>query len=363
MLRREEIYEALRTNLKDIVPEVELRYKAELAYEINRLKKEKKALILAHHYMGPVLYHSIADIRGDSLELSRAAAQVENDVILFCGVRFMAETAKILSPEKTVLLPSEEAGCSLSESITAEDVRRLREEFPGVPIVSYINTSAAVKAESDICCTSGNCVAVVESLDADTVIFLPDEYLARNVARETSREVVGLMQSGSDDHARQENGCKLISWRGRCEVHEKFSPEDIGNARRQFSDVLILAHPECKPGVVEASDFSGSTSAMIRFIQQSNARRFLLLTECAMGENVAASFPDKEMLRLCSVRCRYMNQITLEKVLDSLRLRQYEIEIPEETRIRAVHALERMLAVSASVSPVPPRTPHMKVEF
>lgn len=341
----ETVYEELKAKLRDVVPDVELRYKAELAVEINRLKQERNAVILGHSYMEPALYCSVPDYRGDSLELSRRAAQTDRDVIVFCGVRFMAETAKILNPGKTVLLPAKEAGCSLAASITAEDVRQLKARFPGVPVVTYVNTYAEVKAESDICCTSSNAKAVVESLKADTVIFLPDEYLARNVARETGKHIIfPSLLSPTNTEA----DFQLIGWHGRCEVHEKFTVQDINNVRQQFPDVVILTHPECSPEVVEASDFSGSTSAMIRYVEQTRAPRYLLLTECAMGENIAAANPDKEMLRLCSVRCPHMNQITLEGVRDALLYNRYEIEVPEEIRVRAARAVERMIAINAS---------------
>jgi len=350
-MTREEIYGSLRAKVRDVVPEIELRYKAELAYEIIQLKKEKNALILGHHYMEPALYHSIVDITGDSLELSRAAAQADHDIIVFCGVRFMAETAKILNPGRTVLLPSDEAGCSLADEITAEDVRRLKAEFPGAPVVAYINTSAAVKAESDICCTSGNAASIIQSLDAESVIFLPDEYMARNVAIETGRQIVVPDQSQGRAGNGSGGGYRIISWHGRCEVHEKFSTADVENVRKQFPDALILAHPECRPEVVAASDFSGGTSAMVRFIRNSTARRYLLLTECAMGENIAVAFPDREMLRLCSVRCPHMNKITLESTLESLRLMRHAIEIPEDVRAKAARALERMLTTVAASRP------------
>jgi quinolinate synthase len=320
-----DMYKKLKTMLYDIVPDVELRYKAELAVEINRLKVEKNAVILGHNYMEPALYHSIPDFVGDSLELSRKAASTDKDIIIFCGVKFMAETAKILNPAKTVLLPAKEAGCSLAASITADDVRALKQQYPGVPVVTYVNTYADVKAESDVCCTSGNAAAVVNSFDTDTIIFLPDEFLAKNVARETSKN--------------------LITWHGRCEVHEKFTIQDITAIRQQFPDVAILAHPECSPEVTAASDFAGSTSAMIHYIQHTKAGRYLLLTECAMGDNVAAANPDKVMLRLCSVRCPHMNQITLEETLKSLQLDQYVIDVPEEIRLRASRAVERMIAI------------------
>ncbi|HEV2281954.1 MAG TPA: quinolinate synthase NadA [bacterium] len=355
------LYERLKDRLHDVVPDAELRYKADLADEINRLKAERDAVILGHNYMEPALYYSIADYTGDSLELSRRAARTDKSVIVFCGVRFMAETAKILSPDKTVLVPSERAGCSLAASITASDVRRLRERFPGVPIVAYVNTYADVKAEVDVCCTSSNAVAVVNSLDSETVIFLPDEYLARNVARETGRRIIIARPGGGagaavsvarDGEGRTDaNGAgprepgPLIGWGGRCEVHERFTVGDILDVRRQFPDAVVLAHPECSPEVVAASDFSGSTTALVRYVEQSPARRYLLLTECAMGDNVAAANPDKEMLRLCSVRCPHMNQITLEDTLEALRQMRYVVDVPEEIRLRAARAVERMVAI------------------
>jgi quinolinate synthase len=339
----EEMYRYLKKILADVVPDVELRYKAELAVQINQLKKEKNAVILGHNYMEPVLYHSVTDIKGDSLELSRRAAQTDKDIIVFCGVKFMAETAKILNPTKTVLLPSD-AGCSLAASITAKDVRDLKARYPGVPVVTYVNTYADVKAESDICCTSGNAVAVVESFKSDTIIFLPDEYLAGNVARETGKHIIyptlsspNLPDSGLD--------YQMIGWRGRCEVHEKFTVEDIRNVREQFPDVLILAHPECSPEVIEAADYSGSTAAMIRYVEKTDAPRYLLLTECSMGDNIAAANPDKNMLRMCSVRCPHMNQITMENTLQSLQTGRIDIQVPEDIRVRAVRAVERMIAV------------------
>jgi quinolinate synthase len=342
----EATYLKMREKLKDVVPDFELRYKADLAFEINRLKAQRDAVILGHNYMEPALYHSVPDYTGDSLELSRMAAQTDKNPIVFCGVRFMAETAKILNPHKTVLLPSPNAGCSLAASITAEDVRKLRQQFPGVPVVTYINTYAEVKAESDVCCTSGNAAAVIESLKTDTVIFLPDEYLAQNVARETGKHVIFPVDNPfalkSRDHGMEYT---IIGWHGKCEVHEKFTVEDVRHVREQFSDVVVLAHPECSPEVVDAADFSGSTSAMIKYVQKTRAPRYLLLTECSMGDNISAENPDKEMLRLCSVRCPHMNEITLEDTLDSLRYNRYVIEVPEEIRVRAKRAVDRMLAI------------------
>ena len=345
--RVEAVFEEMKNKLGKIVPEFELRYKAELVCEIRRLRDERGAVILGHNYMEPALYHFVPDFKGDSLELSRRAAATDKDPIVFCGVVFMAETAKILSPEKTVLIPSKDAGCSLAASITGEDVRDLKRLYPGVPVVTYVNTYADVKAESDICCTSGNAAAVVNSLGADTVIFLPDEYLARNVARETGRHIIfpvkgprGLEKLGTDLDYR------MIGWTGKCEVHELFTVEDIESVRKQFPDVVVLAHPECSPEVVAASDYSGSTSAMIRHVKETQAPRYLLLTECSMGDNIIAENPEKEMLRLCSHRCPHMGQITLEMTRDALKYNQYAVEVPEEIRVKAKRAVDRMLAIA-----------------
>lgn len=338
------MYEEMAAKLGRVVPDFELRMKADLAVEINRLKKEKNAVILGHNYMEPALFHSIPDYKGDSLELARKAAATDKEIIVFCGVRFMAETAKILNPSKTVLVPSEKAGCSLAASITAEDVRQLKQRFPGVPVVTYINTYADVKAESDICCTSSNAVAVVESLRTERIIFIPDEYLARNVARETGKHIIFPTMDPRRTFE-SELDYQMIGWPGRCEVHDKFTVSDIANVRKQFPDVVILAHPECSPAVVEASDFSGSTTAMIKYVEQTNAPHYLLLTECAMGDNVAAANPQKEMLRLCSVRCPHMNEITLEDTLEALKKNQFVVEIDEEIRRRALRSVERMLTI------------------
>ena len=338
--------EKMREILRELVPPIELPYKAELVFEINRLKKQRRAVILGHNYMEPALYHTIPDFTGDSLELSRRAAETDQDVIVFCGVKFMAETAKILNPEKTVLLPSLEAGCSLAESITAEDVRQLRAKFPGVPVVTYVNTYADVKAESDICCTSGNALAVVESLKSPAVIFLPDEYLARNVAKESGKHIIFPLKGDTPPSMPDSQlDFQMIGWQGKCEVHEKFKVADIENVRHQFPDVLVLAHPECSPEVVAASDYSGSTTAMVKFVRNSSARRFLLMTECSMADNISAENAEKEMLRLCSVRCPHMNRIRLEDTLNSLKYNQFVIEVPEEIRRRAKQAVERMLAI------------------
>ncbi len=367
----DEMYDILRERLHDVVPEIELAAKAELALEVNRLKKERGAVILGHNYMEPALYHSVCDYTGDSLGLSRRARDADADPIVFCGVRFMAETAKILNPERTVLLPTPKGGCSLAESITAEDVRKLKERYPGVPVVTYINTYAAVKAECDVCCTSSNAARVVESLDSDTVIMIPDEFLAKNVARETGKRIVfptivggggsngngrGPSGNGSGGDGRRLHvvgqnggggleGGGLVGWHGRCEVHDKFTVQDVENVRAQFPDVMVLAHPECSPEVVDAADYSGSTSALIEEVQASDAARYLLLTECSMGDNIAAENPEKEMVRLCSVRCPHMNEITLEDTLKALRENQYEIEVDEDVRRRALVSIERMLEI------------------
>ena len=339
------LYEDLKVNLGNVVPDFELFYKAEIAVEINHLKKERDAVILGHNYMEPVLYYSIPDFKGDSLDLSRKAAQTDHSVVVFCGVRFMAETAKILNPTKTVLLPSEKAGCSLAASITAEDVRALRRKYPGVPVVSYVNTYADVKAESDICCTSSNAIAVVESLNSETVIFLPDQYLASNVARQTGKHIIFPTLSGAAVDSKDLLDVQMIGWHGKCEVHEKFTVEDIQAVRQQFPDVIVLTHPECSPEVVAASDFSGSTNAMIKFVAESHSPHYLVLTECAMGDNIAAANPDKDMLRLCMVRCPHMNTITMENVRDALLYNRYVIDVPEPIRIRAYNAVKRMIEI------------------
>ncbi len=338
----EATFKAMQEKLTGIVPEIELRYKAELAYEINQLKKERGAIILGHNYMEPALFHSVPDVVGDSLELSRRAAETDADPIVFCGVRFMAETAKILNPGKKVLLPAKRAGCSLAESITADDVRELKARFPGVPVVTYINTYADVKAETDVCCTSGNAARVVNSFEDETIIFLPDEYLAANVAKETGKKIIFPTRDVVKD-PKPGVDYQMIGWHGRCEVHEKFTVEDIKNVRTQFPDVLVLAHPECSPEVVTASDFSSSTSAMVNFVKDSDKHHYLLLTECSMGDNIAAMAPEKEMVRLCSIRCPHMNEITLEDTLNALRNDEQEINVPEDIRVRALKSVQRML--------------------
>jgi quinolinate synthase len=341
------MYGELHRRLHDVVPEAELRYKAEVALEVNRVKKDRGAVILGHNYMEPALYHSVCDYVGDSLELARIGATTNADPIVFCGVRFMAETAKIMNPDRTVLLPSAKGGCSLAESITAADVRRLKKRYPGVPVVTYVNTYADVKAETDVCCTSSNAARVVEALDSDAVIFLPDEFLAQNVARETGKRIIFPMlnsdngKGGGPDNLQYE----LIGWRGRCEVHDQFTVQDVESVRAQFPDVFVLAHPECRPEVVEAADYSGSTSQMIREVKKSEQPRYLLLTECSMADNIAAEVPDREMVRLCSVRCPHMNEITLEDTLAALQKNQYRIELNADLMQRARRPIERMLEI------------------
>jgi quinolinate synthase len=341
----EETFQKMKKVLSRLVPEVELCEKAELVFEINRLKKEKNAVILGHNYMEAALFHTVPDFTGDSLGLCRLAEKTEADVIIFCGVGFMAETAKILNPQKTVLIPSEKAGCSLAESITAEQIRRLKERFPGVPVVTYVNTFAEVKAETDICCTSSNAVKVVESLDSDTVIFLPDKFLGQNVARETGKTILFPLTEGGEEVAIEEYQGKMLGWQGRCEVHEQFTVEDVTNARKQFPDVVVLAHPECPPEVVEASDFNGSTGAMVDWVRDNEAPHYLLLTECSMGDNVIAEMPGRDILRLCSLRCPHMAEITLEDTLEALRQNRFEVTMDEDLRLRAKGAVDRMLEI------------------
>lgn len=346
MQNENELFEALKAKLHPIYTEGELRHKAGLAAQINQLKKEKNAIILGHNYMEPVLFHSIPDVTGDSLALSRQAAETDADIIVFCGVEFMAETAKILNPSKKVIIPSQKAGCSLAESITAEDIRLLRKKFPGVPIVAYVNTYADVKAEVDICCTSGNAKAVVESLDTDTIIFLPDQYLAQNVANETGKRIIFPRREGDQVILPKEpKDYDFVGWHGKCEVHEKYTVADINTIREQYPEVVILTHPESSPEVVAASDYSGSTSGMIKYVAETDAPQYLLLTECAMGDNIAAEHREKEFLRLCMVRCPHMNTITLEDTLKALQREQYEVHVPENVRLRAVRSVERMIAI------------------
>jgi quinolinate synthase len=335
------MFDMLKAKLGRMVPEAELLVKAELAVEINELKKKKNAVILGHNYMEPALFASIPDYVGDSLQLSRIAANTTADRVVFCGVRFMAETAKILNPQRMVLLPAKIAGCSLASSITAQDVRNLKAKYPGVPVVTYINTYADVKAETDVCCTSSNAVDIVRKLESDTVICIPDEYLAKNVAKETGKRVISASEAITDDFRNL-----MVVWDGRCEVHEQFTVSDIRMARAQFPETVVVAHPECSPEVVAESDFSGSTTAILDYVRNSKAKKFLILTECSMADNISAENPEKEMLGLCSVRCPHMNEITLEDTLACLQNDQYQIELEEELRIRAKRSLDRMLEMS-----------------
>lgn len=310
--------------MKRVVPAVEWPFHAPLVHEINRLKRERNAVILAHNYQTPEIFHGVADIVGDSLALAARATETDADVIVLAGVHFMAETAKLLNPAKTVLIPDTGAGCSLAESITAADVRLLRERYPGVPVVAYVNTSADVKAEVDICCTSGNAVEVVESLGAPRVIMLPDEYLAKYVATQTSVEI--------------------IAWKGHCEVHERFTGDEIREFRERFDELIVIAHPECPPDVLKAADFVGSTARMVDFVADRRPPRVLMVTECSMSDNVAAASPETEFVRPCNL-CPHMKKITLANILDSLRTLEPQVTIAPEVADRARRSVERMLAV------------------
>nr|WP_312970331.1 quinolinate synthase NadA [Brucella intermedia] len=291
---------------------------------ILELKKKRNAVILAHNYQTPEIFHCVADIVGDSLALARKAADVDADVIVLAGVHFMAETAKLLNPGKTVLIPDMGAGCSLADSITPQDVALLREAHPGVPIITYVNTSAAVKAASDICCTSGNAKKVVESLGVPRVLMIPDEFLAQNVARETDVEI--------------------LAWHGHCEVHERFTPDDIRELRESHPGVMVLAHPECPPEVVEAADFAGSTAVMSDYVGQKKPQRVVLLTECSMSDNVAVDHPDVEFIRPCNL-CPHMKRITLANIRDALENNRHEVVVDAALMEPARRAVERMLAI------------------
>ncbi|ELT49891.1 quinolinate synthase NadA [Brucella sp. ZJ1_1] len=291
---------------------------------ILELKKKRNAVILAHNYQTPEIFHCVADIVGDSLALARKAAEVDADVIVLAGVHFMAETAKLLNPGKTVLIPDMGAGCSLADSITPQDVALLREAHPGVPIITYVNTSAAVKAASDICCTSGNAKKVVESLGVPRVLMIPDEFLAQNVARETNVEI--------------------LAWHGHCEVHERFTPDDIRELRESHPGVMVLAHPECPPEVVEAADFAGSTAVMSDYVGQKKPQRVVLLTECSMSDNVAVDHPEVEFIRPCNL-CPHMKRITLANIRDALENNRHEVVVDAALMEPARRAVERMLAI------------------
>jgi len=316
--------EHLYAKVQHAIPAIEWPAFAADIDAIVALKKSRNAVILAHNYQTPEIFHCVADIVGDSLALAREAMLVEADVIVLAGVHFMAETAKLLNPSKTVLIPDRGAGCSLADSITPEDVRLLRQKYPGVPIVTYVNTSAAVKAESDICCTSGNTRMIIESLGVDRVIMLPDEYLAKNIAAETK--------------------VKVITWTGHCEVHERFSAEEVRQLRENHPGVVVLAHPECPPDVLAEADFAGSTAAMSSYVGTKRPPRVVLLTECSMSDNVAIQYPDLEFIRPCNL-CPHMKTITLGNIRRALETMQHQVAIDETVATRARLAVERMLAV------------------
>jgi len=319
----------LYARLQHVVPEIEWPVFAPYVAAINALKREKQAVILAHNYMTPEIFHCVADFVGDSLQLAREAAKTDAKIIVQAGVHFMAETAKILSPHKTVLIPDTQAGCSLAASITGADVRLLRQTYPGLPIITYVNTSAEVKAESDICCTSSNAVDVVESIAAqwgvDTVIMIPDEFLAQNVAKQTA--------------------VKIITWKGHCEVHERFTAEDIRTLRAANPGLIVLAHPECPPEVVAEADFAGSTSGMIDYVGKNRPKHVVLMTECSMSDNVAVEYPDVSFVRPCNL-CPHMKRITLPKILHALETMTTEVTVAPLIASRARAAVEAMLKVN-----------------
>ena len=317
----------LYERVKTVIPDIEWPFHAPYVAAINELKKERNAVILAHNYQTPEIFHCVADITGDSLALAQRAVDTDADVIVVAGVHFMAETAKLLNPEKTVLIPDLGAGCSLAESITAADVRKLREQYPGVPVVTYVNTSAEVKAECDICCTSGNALAIVESLGVDRVIFLPDEYLASYVAEQTDVEI--------------------ITWQGHCEVHERFTAEELESFRAGHEGLTIIAHPECPPDVLAMSDFVGSTAQMQDYVVNKRPPKVLLVTECSMSDNVSAGIDDVEFIRPCNL-CPHMKKITLANIQASLETLSPAVEIDPAVADRARAAVERMLDVGRS---------------
>ena len=314
------IYERVR----DVIPPVEWPFHAPYIKAINELKRERNAVILAHNYQTPEIFHGVADIVGDSLQLARKATEVEADIIVQCGVHFMAETSKLLNPEKTILIPDSRAGCSLAASITGADVRLLKQRYPGVPVVTYVNSSADVKAETDVCCTSSNAVQIVESLGVDRVIFLPDEYLGKYVATQTK--------------------VKLILWKGHCEVHERFTGEELRAYREADPTVQIIAHPECPPDVLAEADFTGSTAHMIDWVKTRKPARVVMVTECSMASNVSAEVPDVDFIKPCNL-CPHMKRITLPKILDSLLNLTEEVTIDPAIADRARASVERMIAL------------------
>ena len=310
--------------ISKVVPEIEWKIHAPLIYKINKLKKEKNAVILAHNYQTPEIYHGIADFAADSLALAVEASKTKADIIIMCGVHFMAETAKLMSPHKKVLLPDMSAGCSLSSSITGKDVKLLKEKYPNVPVVSYVNTSADVKAETDICCTSANAVKIVNSLGVKKVIFLPDDYLAKYVASQTDVEI--------------------ISWKGTCEVHEQFNDQEINEIRKNNPGIKVIAHPECPPDVINASDFTGSTSGMIKYVKDNQPEKVMMVTECSMSDNVQVDNPNVKFIRPCNL-CPHMKKITLPKILDCLKNETNEILMDEVTIEKARKSVERMTKI------------------
>ena len=314
----------LYNKVRKFIPEVEWAVHEPLVEQINKLKKEKNAVILAHSYMTPEIYHCVADIVGDSLKLAKESQKAKADIIIMCGVHFMAETAKILNPDKKVLIPDMSAGCSLAESITGEDVRLLKQKYPGVPVVSYVNTSADVKAETDICCTSSNAVEIVESLGVDKVIFLPDEYLGKNVAAQTK--------------------VNIITFHGTCIVHERFTPEEIKEYRKNYPGIVVLAHPECPPEVVAEADYTGSTSKMSNYVRDKQPKKVLMVTECSMSDNVAIENPEVEMIKPCNL-CPYMKKITLQGIYNSLTNGTDEVKLTDAIMDKARLSIKRMIEV------------------
>jgi quinolinate synthase len=317
---------AIFERVAHVIPRVEWPLHAPYVAAINRLKRERNAVILAHNYQVPEIYHTVADIVGDSLALAMQAATTDADVIVLCGVHFMAETAKLVNPQKTVLVPDLKAGCSLADSITAADVRLLRERYPDVPVVTYVNTSAEVKAEADVCVTSGNAVQIVNALGVPRVVFLPDEYLAKYVASQTSTEI--------------------IAWKGHCEVHARFTGADIRNYREEDPRLVVLAHPECPPDVLAEADYVGSTHGMSAYVSDHRNARVLMVTECSMADNVAGTYPDVEFVRPCNL-CPHMKRNTLPKILHSLETMTHEVTVDPAIAERARAAVDRMLAFSA----------------
>ena len=310
--------------LKKSIPDLEWPVLAPYIFEINKIKKKNDFVILAHNYQTPDIFYGIADVVGDSLGLAIKGSKVKEKNILMCGVHFMAETAKIMSPEKKIYLPDMKAGCSLAESITAEDIRKLKKKYPNVPVVTYVNTSADVKSETDICCTSANAVKVVESLGVDEVIFLPDEYLAKYVSLNTN--------------------VKIISWKGKCEVHEKFSKKDILEIKSRYKDLEVVSHPECPPDVIAASDFTGSTGSMINHVKNTKAKNIFLVTECSMSDNVQIENPNINFIKPCNL-CPHMKKIELPKILDCLKNYKNEIKIDQDIAKNAKKAISRMIEV------------------